>query len=111
MSRTRSAGDPGDTAAISDLAGRLEAEITRIERMEKLNEGARRANDGLADELRKSRRAVERMVADTQAVLRALHLDVVDETTEANTPIAFRDAPRDGATHSLPTAPPAPVHG
>lgn len=111
VSRTRAAGDPGDTAAISDLAGRLEAEITRIERMEKLNEGARRANDGLADELRKSRRAVERMVADTQAVLRALHLDVVDETTEANTPIAFRDAPRDGATHSLPTAPPAPVHG
>ncbi len=93
VSRTRPADDGADTTAIADLGHRLETEIGRIDRMEKCNESARKANDTLADELRKARRAMERMLGDTHAALRALHLDLVDEPAEARTPIAFTDRP------------------
>jgi hypothetical protein len=89
VSQPRTASDPEGASAVNDLVLRLETEITRIEKMEKLAESARRSNDGMLDELRKARRATEAMVRDATSALRALHVEVTDESTLARTPITF----------------------
>jgi hypothetical protein len=89
VSQPRTASDPEGASAVNDLVLRLETEITRIEKMEKLAESARRSNDGMLDELRKARRATEVMVRDATSALRALHVEVTDESTLARTPITF----------------------
>lgn len=90
--RTQPAGNPADVDAVRDLGERIETEIARLDRMAKLNEGARKSVDGMEDELRKARRSMAGMLDAAQTTLRALHLDVVDESAENAAPLSFVDA-------------------
>lgn len=94
VSRPSAATDPAGADAVKDLVDRLEAEIVRNDRMEKAAETARRSNDLVLEELRKGRRATERMVTDAHSALRTLHREHVDESLLAGTPISFNDDPR-----------------
>lgn len=98
VSRPAAATDPAGADAVKDLVERLEAEIVRNDRMEKAAESARRSNDVVLEELRKGRRATERMVTDAHSALRTLHREDADEPALARTPISFVDLTQPVAT-------------
>lgn len=89
VTRTRTAGDPGDIAALRDIESRIEGELSRLERMEKHNEAIRRNVDGIGDEIRKAQKALDLLVRKAQSTLRALNVEVCDEAAEARTPISL----------------------
>jgi hypothetical protein len=53
---TKTAGDARDIAALRDVEARIEAEVSRLETMEKHSNSTRRKVDSISDEIRKGRR-------------------------------------------------------
>ncbi len=87
VTRTRTAGDAGDIAALRDVESRLESELARLDRLERHNENVRRGCEGISDEIRKARRALNDLIDDARSTLRALRVEVIDEEAERRSPI------------------------
>lgn len=78
-----------DLNALRDVEGRLGRELERLVRMEKNNEAVRRGWEGMSDELRKGRRALEALLRDARSTLRALNIELPDEEEERRSPVGL----------------------
>ncbi len=87
--RIRTTGDEGDINALRDIESRIEGEITRLEKMEKCSDTIRRNADSISDEIRKSSKALDLLLRNAQSTLKALKIEVHDETAERASPIAL----------------------
>lgn len=85
---SRTTADAGDIAALRDIENRIEAELSRIEKMEKHCETIRKNTDGISDEVRKSQKALDMLLRKAQSTLRALNVELHDESAERGSPIA-----------------------
>jgi hypothetical protein len=72
VTRSRTAGDSGDIAALYDVGSRIEAEIARLENMDKHSDTIRRNAEGISDETRRARRALDVLLRKAQSTLHAL---------------------------------------
>jgi hypothetical protein len=85
--RTKTTGDAGDIAALKDIEGRIETELSRLERMEKHSDAIRRNSEGISDEIRRAQKAFDLLLRKAQSTLRALNIEVRDELSESGSPI------------------------
>ena len=85
--RTKTTGDAGDIAALKDIEGRLETELSRLERMEKHSDAIRRNVESISDEIRRAQKAFDVLLRKAQSTLKALNIEVRDEETESSSPI------------------------
>jgi hypothetical protein len=111
VARVRTIADQGDIEALREAEARLLTEVERMGKMEKSVETIRRCAESLSEELRKGQKAVTLVVRDTQATLRALNAEVMDEAVERNSPIALlpaREEPFGGERGLLLSNPVAP---
>lgn len=102
VTRSRTTGDSGDIAAMNDVGARIEAELSRLEKMEKYSESIRKNVDGISDEVRKAQKALDLLLRKAQSTLRALDVEVYDEDGERETPISLRNSSFSTTTHALP---------
>ena len=103
VTRTRTAGDPGDIAALRDIEARIEGEFDRLEKMEKHSDSIRKNVDAITDEIRKGQKALDLLVRKAQSTLRALNIEVSDEAIEAATPVALPNGSLAAAVLALPS--------
>jgi hypothetical protein len=89
VARTRTTGDPGDIAALRDIESRIEAELSRLDRMEKHADAIRKNVDGIGEEIRKSQKALGVLTRKAQSTLRSLNVESSDEAAELESPIAL----------------------
>jgi hypothetical protein len=89
VTRSRTVGDPSDIAALRDIESRIENELARLEKMEKHSEAIRKNVDGISDEVRKAQKALDLLMRKAQSMLRALNIEVNDESAEARSPISL----------------------
>jgi hypothetical protein len=101
--RTKTTGDAGDIAALKDIEGRIETELSRLERMEKHSDAIRRNSEGISDEIRRAQKAFDLLLRKAQSTLRALKIEVRDELSESGSPI--------GTFAHFPKGAPAPIVG
>ena len=87
--RSRTTGDAGDIAALRDVEGRIETELSRLEKMEKHSDAIRKNVDGISDEIRKAQKALDLLLLKTQSTLRALNVELHDEGAERGSPISL----------------------
>ena len=102
VTRTQTAGDAGDIAALRDIEARIESELSRLEKMEKHSEAIRKNVDGISDEVRKAQKALDVLLRKAHSTLRALNVEVDDESAEAATPIALPEGSLSAAVLALP---------
>lgn len=102
VSRTRTAGDPGDIAALRDVEARIEAELSRLEKMEKHSEAIRKNVEGISDEIRKAQKGLDRLLRNAQSTLRALNIELSDEGAERSSPIQASNDSFESAVRALP---------
>jgi hypothetical protein len=82
-------GDQGDIEALSDVQGRIEEELRRIEKIEKLNGAIRKNSDDIVEELRKARKQFDLLLRKAKNTLTALNIELNEEEAERTTPIAL----------------------
>ncbi len=102
VSRNKTVGEEGDIAALRDIESRIEAELSRLDKMEKLSGGIRKNADGIGDEIRKGRKALGLLVRKAQSTLRALKVEIDDEVAESESPISLPDDSLAHASSALP---------
>ncbi|MBA3640882.1 MAG: hypothetical protein H0W53_16780 [Acidobacteria bacterium] len=100
--RVRTTGDAGDIAALRDIEARIEAELSRLEKMEKHSEAIRKNVDGISDEIRKAQKALDRLLQNAQSTLRALNVELPDEAAERGSPVLLPNGSFEGAVSALP---------
>jgi len=101
--RARMVGDAGDIAALRDIGSRIEGELGRLEKMEKHSEAIRKNVDGISDEIRKAQKALDLLLRRAQSTLRALNVEVSDESIEASSPIMLPKDSLEAALFALPS--------
>jgi hypothetical protein len=89
VQRTKTVGEAGDIKALHDIGDRVEGEIARLDKMDKSCETIRKNVDSISDEVRKGKNALDLLLRKAREALKALHVDVFDEATERQTPIAL----------------------
>jgi chromosome segregation ATPase len=89
VTRSRTTGDAGDISALRDIEARIEAELARLDKMEKHSDAIRKNVDGISDEIRKAQKALDLLLRNAQSTLRALNVEVHDEETERGSPIGL----------------------
>lgn len=87
VTRTRKAGEPGDISALRDIESRIEGELGRMEKIEKFSDSIRKNADGISEEVRKAHKALDLLLRKAQSTLRALNIELRDESAEARSPI------------------------
>src|SRR5262245_45504893 len=90
VSRSRPVGDTGNLAALRGVEERIEAELDRLEKMEKSSDGIRRHNEDLAGELRKARNQFALLLRKAKDTLKALNVEMLDEAGEHEAPLVLR---------------------
>jgi hypothetical protein len=103
VTRSQTAGDAGDIAALRDIEGRIEAELSRLEKMEKHSESIRKHVDGISDEVRKAQKALDLLLRKAQSTLRALSVELYDERAERASPIMLGSGSLQQAVLALPS--------
>jgi hypothetical protein len=83
------------------VEARIEAELSRLEKMEKHSDAIRKNVDGISDEIRKAQKALDLLLRKAQSTLRALNVELHDEAAESATPIALPNASLSGAVSAL----------
>jgi hypothetical protein len=102
VTRTGTAGDPGNIAALRDIEARIEAELGRLEKMAKYSELIRKNTDGIDDEVRKAQKALDLLLRKAQSTLRALNVEVSDEAAETASPVLLPKESLETAVLALP---------
>jgi len=100
--RIRTTGDEGDISALRDIESRIEGELARLEKMEKCSGSIRKNVDDIGDEIRKANKALDLLLRKAQSTLKALKIEVSDETAEKTTPIALPKDSLQAAVLALP---------
>ena len=108
VTRTRTAGEPGDIAALRGLEDAIEHEVARLEKMEKSCGRITKGASEIMDELRVAKGALQQLVGKAKSTLQALHVELRDEAAERASPISFRSDNLQQAVPALREAP-APV--
>jgi hypothetical protein len=90
--RKQPLANKGDIKALSGAAQLLLKELERFGKIDKFAENIQRDAGKISDELRKTRKAIERTISNTQAALEALEVELRDEQAESASPIRV-DAP------------------
>lgn len=103
VTRSKTTGEPGDIAALRDVESRIEAEVTRLEKMEKYTENIRKNGDGLTEEIRKAQKALDGLLRKAQSTLRALNVELRDEAAERGSPISLPSGSLQQAVRALPS--------
>lgn len=88
VARSKTLGDEGDIKALQDVEHRITKELDRLEKMEKYNENIRKNSDGVADEIRKAQKYLDVLLRKAKSMLKALNVDLSDETAERESPIS-----------------------
>jgi hypothetical protein len=102
VTRIRTAGDPGDIAALRDIEARIEGELSRLVKMEKHSDTIRKNADGISEEVRKAQKALELLLRKAQSTLLALNVELQDEAAERTSPIGLPNGSLEGAVLALP---------
>jgi hypothetical protein len=89
VTRGQQVGDQGDIDALRDIEGRIEQELTRLDRMEKSTDQIRKHSDAIEDEIRKARKQLDLLVRKAQDTLKALNVELHEESVERASPIAL----------------------
>jgi hypothetical protein len=89
VTRGKTIGDEGDLEALRDIEGRIESELSRLQRMEKHNESIRRNSDEIGDEIRKAQKQLDTLLSKAKSTLRALKIELVEEDVERASPIVL----------------------
>jgi hypothetical protein len=103
VTRSRTTGDAGDIFALRDIEARIEAELSRLDKMEKHSDAIRKNVDGISDEVRKAQKALDLLLRKAQATLRALNIEIHDEAAEKASPIALPNGSLQEAVLALPS--------
>lgn len=98
VSRAKKVGDDGDIAALSDIESRIQAEVERLERMDKNGETIRKNAEAIADEIRKGKKCLGTLLAKAKSTMLALNVELHEERAERATPIAV---PNDSLTTAV----------
>lgn len=98
VARARKVGDQGDLAALSDIEARIEHEVERLAKMEKSAEAIRSHAERISDEIRKGTKKLEVLLEKAQATMRALNVELREESVERESPIAL---PNDSLTTAV----------
>jgi hypothetical protein len=102
VTRARTVGDTGDISALRDIEARIEGELGRLEKMEKHSDSIQKNADGIGDEIRKARKALELLLRKAQSTLRALNVEISDEPAEVCSPILLPRGSFEAAVLALP---------
>ena len=102
VTRMKTAGEAGDIAALRDVEARIEAELSRLEKMEKHSDAIRKNVDCISDEVRKAQKALDVLLRKAQSTLRALNVELTDEAIEAASPLTLPRTSLEAAVLSLP---------
>lgn len=103
VTRTKPVGDPGDIAALRDIEKRIEAELARLDKMEKSSDTIRKHADAISDEVRKAKKTFDLLVRKAQSTLTALDVELVDEAAEVASPLLLPKDSFEAATRALPS--------
>lgn len=104
ITRTKTAGDAGDIAALRDVEARIEAELTRLAKMEKHSDSIRKNADGISDEIRKAQNALDLLLRKAQSTLRGLNVELTDEATEVTSPLCLPNGSLEAAVLAVPSS-------
>lgn len=104
ITRCRTAGDPGDITAMRDIESRIEGELARLEKMEKHSEVIRKNVDGIDDEIRKAKKALDLLLRKGKSMLRALNVELTDEAAETASPLTLPNGALEEAVLALSRA-------
>jgi hypothetical protein len=99
--RGKKAGAEGDLEALTDIEGRVEDEIRRLDRMDKHNESIRKNSDGLGDEIRRSRKQLEILIRRAKSSLAILNVELQEEEIEKASPITLAGTSLDTARQAV----------
>jgi hypothetical protein len=89
VTRAGAIGDDGDIAALRDIEGRIESEVTRLHRMQKSNDQIRSHSDTIGDEIQKAQKQLDLLVRKAKETLKALQVELCEEGAERAFPIAL----------------------
>lgn len=103
VTRSRTMGDAGDIAALRDVEKRIEAEVSRLEKMETHSAAIRRNVDGISEEIRKAQKGLDLLLRKAQSTLRALKVEMQDEGAERKCPISLSISSLPNAVLALPS--------
>ena len=103
VTRTKTAGDAGDIAALRDIEMRIEGELNRLEKMEKHSDAIRKNIDGIGDEIRKAQKSLDLLLRKAQSTLRALNVELTDEAAEASSPLTLPKGSFEAGVLALPS--------
>jgi hypothetical protein len=101
VTRAHTVGDDGDIDALRDIEGRIEAELGRLDRMEKSNDQIRRNSDSIGEEVGKARRQLDLLLRKAKGTLKALQVQLSEEEAERRSPITLPNESLDEASRSL----------
>jgi hypothetical protein len=103
VTRSKTAGDAGDIAALRDIEMRIEGELNRLEKMEKHSDAIRKNVDGIGDEIRKAQKALDLLLRKAQSTLCALNVELTDEAAEAASPLTLPQGSFEAGVLALPS--------
>jgi hypothetical protein len=89
VTRAKTVVDAGDIAALNDIESRIEGEITRLEKIEKHNDSIRKNSDHISEEIRKAQKALDLLIRNARSTLRAMNIELNEESVERASPIAL----------------------
>lgn len=92
VTRNRNTGGASDVTALRDVGGRIEAEVNRLEKMDRCNAAIRRNSDGIGEETRKARKALDILLRKTKETLQSLNVELRDEEAERNSPLTLTES-------------------
>jgi hypothetical protein len=89
VTRGRTPADQGEIDALRDIEGRIDNELSRLQKMEKHNDNIRKNSEEIDEEIRKARRQLDILLAKARQTLRALRIELNEESVERASPLEF----------------------
>lgn len=100
--RGRTVGDAEGIESLRGIEGCIEAEATRLAKMEKLNAAISRNSEQMGEEIRKAQAQLGRLLKKSRSALQALNIELIEEEVERESPIMLDGHSLARATAALP---------